>query len=136
MLTEKLLIVDDQGDLRHMLRIALGYGKYKMFEAATGAEAVQIAQREVPDVIVLDVMMPGDMDGFAACRAIKDDPAIKNCFVVLLTALDQATHIESGRTAGADAYMIKPFSPTQLVEIIETRGSAGLDMQVFRPGNR
>lgn len=121
MLTEKLLIVDDQGELRRMLRIALGYGKYQMFEAEDGSEAVSIARKETPDVVLLDVMMPGELDGFDVCRTLKSDPAFGNPFVILVTALGNPEKAALGRQAGADAYVVKPFRISRLIEIVEQR---------------
>jgi len=121
MMKEKLLIVDDQADLRKMLRLALGYGKYHLLEASDGEAALAVARAEQPNVILLDVMMPGRLDGIAVCRAIKSDPATAACFVVLLTALGQSADYAAGDAAGADAYMVKPFSPTKLVEVVEER---------------
>jgi DNA-binding response OmpR family regulator len=86
MLKEKLLIVDDQEDLRKMLRLALGYGKYSLLEASDGEAALALARAEKPDVVLLDVMMPGKLDGIAVCRAIKADPELAGCFVLMLTA--------------------------------------------------
>lgn len=125
-MNEKLLIVDDNGDLRRMLRISLGYGKYKMYEAATGTEAMQIAREEHPNVILLDVMMPGELDGFQVCEMIKTDPNLKDIFVVILTALSSADDRSEGYRVKADFYMPKPFSPLQLIEVIETRHKAAL----------
>jgi DNA-binding response OmpR family regulator len=121
MMKEKLLIVDDQEPLRKMLRLALGYGKYHLFEAGDGETALAMARAEKPDVILLDVMMPGSLDGIAVCRAIKADPELAGCFVVLLTARGQTADFAAGDTAGADAYMVKPFSPAKLVEVVEMR---------------
>ena len=121
MMKQKLLIVDDQEDLRKMLRLALGYGKYHLFEAGDGETALAMARAEKPDVILLDVMMPGSLDGLAVCRAIKADPELAGCFVVLLTARGQTADFATGDTAGADAYMVKPFSPSKLVEVVEMR---------------
>lgn len=120
-MNEKLLIVDDNGDLRRMLRISLGYGKYKMYEAATGAEAMQIAREQHPDVMLLDVMMPGELDGFQVCEMIKNDPDLKDIFVIILTALSSVADRTEGNRVKADFYMPKPFSPLQLIETIETR---------------
>jgi DNA-binding response OmpR family regulator len=120
-LQQKLLIVDDQPELRKMLRLALGYGKYRLFEAGDGASALAVARAEKPDVVLLDVMMPGELDGFAVCRAIKAEPGMADCFIVMLTARGQAADFASGNSAGADAYMIKPFSPTRLIEVVEMR---------------
>jgi len=121
MMKEKLLIVDDQEDLRKMLRLALGYGKYHLLEAGDGETALALARAEKPNVILLDVMMPGSLDGIAVCRAIKADPELARCFVVLLTARGQTADYAAGDAAGADAYMVKPFSPAKLVEVVEMR---------------
>jgi DNA-binding response OmpR family regulator len=122
---QKLLIVDDQPELRKMLRLALGYGKYQLFEAGDGMTALTIARAEKPDVVLLDVMMPGELDGFAVCQAIKSDPELRETFVIMLTARGQAADYASGDAAGADAYMIKPFSPTKLIEVVEMREKLG-----------
>jgi len=121
MTMQKLLIVDDQEDLRKMLRIALGYGKYQLFEATDGESALALARAEKPDVILLDVMMPGSLDGIAVCQAIKTDPELAHCFVIMLTARGQAADYVDGNDAGADAYMVKPFSPARLIEVVEMR---------------
>ena len=124
MLNEKIHIVYDNGDLRRMLRISLGYGKYKMYEAATGAEAIQIAREQHPNVMLLDVMMPGELDGFQVCEMIKNNPDLKNIFVIILTALSSEGDRSEGNRVKADFYMQKPFSPLHLIEIIETRHKA------------
>ncbi|TRZ57728.1 MAG: response regulator [Rhodocyclaceae bacterium] len=135
-MNQKLLIVDDQDDLRRMLRIALGYGKYVMFEADNGADALDIAEREHPDVILLDVMMPGGLDGFEVCRRIRQLAKTSEYmpYVAQLTARQQTADIEAGRAAGANIYIIKPYSPMRLVEIIESRANASATMTVVRPG--
>ncbi len=137
MMNQKLLIVDDQDDLRRMLRIALGYGKYVMFEAENGADALDIAGREHPDVILLDVMMPGGLDGFEVCRRIRElaSGGGYTPYIALLTARQQTADIEAGRAAGADIYIIKPYSPMRLVEIIESRATAPAAMTVVRHGH-
>ncbi len=136
MMKQKLLIVDDQDDLRRMLRIALGYGKYVMFEAENGSEALAVVEREKPDVILLDVMMPGEMDGFEVCRRIKQYARAEyfTTFVALLTAREHPEDIAAGRDAGADIYIVKPFSPMRLVEVIESRQQNVGPMAVVRPG--
>ena len=132
MMTEKLLIVDDQAELRRMLRIATGYGKYILFEAADGEEALAMAMKERPAVVLLDIMMPGDLNGLQVCKYIKQSPAMKDIYVILLTARGQSDDIEAGRRAGADAYMIKPFSPLRLIEVIESRHQSKGEMVVAR----
>jgi CheY-like chemotaxis protein len=119
-LTGKLLIVDDIGQLRKLVRYTVGYGLYEVHEAANGAEGIEKAKSLVPDIMILDVMMP-DMSGFQVCAAVKQDPRLKSVFVVLLSARDQPADIEEGKRAGADAYVVKPFDPQKLLEIIESR---------------
>lgn len=130
-LQQKLLIVDDQPELRKMLRLALGYGKYRLYEAGDGATALAIAQAEKPDVILLDVMMPGKLDGFAVCRALKSDLELTGSFVVMLTARGQPEDYVNGDAAGADAYIVKPFSPTKLIEVVEMREKLGKPVRAY-----
>ena len=119
-MNQKLLIVDDIGQLRKLVRYTVGYGVYEIHEAATGAEGLAKAQALVPDVVILDVMMP-DLSGFQICARIKQDPRLKHAFVVLLSARGEPADLEEGRRAGADAYVRKPFQPEKLIEIIESR---------------
>ena len=117
----KLLIVDDLPEMRMLLRLVLDYGKFHLLEAGDGATALALAQAEKPDVILLDVMMPGSMDGIDVCRAIKSDPALAGSYVVLLTALGEGADYARGDAAGADAYLVKPVSPDKLIEVVEMR---------------
>lgn len=114
MMREKLLIVDDQEDLRKMLRLALGYGKYLLFEAADGAAALEIARAERPDVMLLDVMMP-KKTGYEVCQQIRANPSLSGVKIVMLTAKGRDTEVAKGLDLGADAYMTKPFSTKDLV---------------------
>jgi CheY-like chemotaxis protein len=121
MLTEKLLIVDDIGQLRKLLRLTLGYGIYQIYETDNGKQALELARSLLPSVMVLDVMLPGGMSGIEVCAAIKSDAQLKSIFVVLLSARAQKADIEEGTRVGADAYVTKPFSPAHLIEVIESR---------------
>lgn len=121
---KKLLIVDDEGNLRKLLLVTLGYGRYKLYFAVNGAEALALAEEHEPEVIVLDIRMPGDIDGLEVCRRIKESPKLKNTYIVLLTGLAKDTDREAGMAAHANAYMVKPFSPEKLIELIETRPNA------------
>ena len=120
MLNQKLLIVDDIGQLRKLVRYTVGYGLYELHEAASGAEGLAKARAILPDVMILDVMMP-DMSGLEVCAAVKQDPVLKSVFVVLLSARGQKADLEAGRRAGADAYVTKPFDPQKLIEVSESR---------------
>lgn len=118
---KKLLIVDDEGGLRKLLLVTLGYGRYKLYFAVNGAEALELAEEHEPEVIILDIRMPGDIDGLEVCRRIKEHPKLKDTYIVLLTGLAKDMDREAGMAAHADAYVVKPFSPEELIQLIETR---------------
>ena len=117
---KKILIVDDQPQIRELVAITLQLSSYQILFAENGQQAIEIAQTEHPDVILLDVMLYGsDLDGLEVCRRLKKNPATENIPIVLLTAHGQMSDIEAGKAAGADDYFIKPFSPTALMKKIE-----------------
>ena len=113
----KVLIVDDQVDIRRMMSIALE-GDFELLEAEDGVTALKLVRVHKPQVVLLDVMMPGKLDGLDLCRLVKSDPALGHPQVVLLSARGQSQDIEAGMNAGADAYLLKPFSPLKLIETI------------------
>ena len=113
----RILVVDDQVDIRRLIRIALGRS-HEVAEAEDGAAGLAMARQFRPDLVVLDVMMPGGMDGLQVLDAIRDDPDIGGAKVILLTARGQAKDFEEGMSRGADAYVVKPFSPAQLANSI------------------
>lgn len=113
-----LLLVDDDRFSRRLLSATFQSGKYQIFEAQNGPDAVDLAQRQHPDVVLLDVMLVGEFDGLEACRRIKALPAPPR--VVLLTALGQQRDRELGMAAGADAYLTKPFQPSRLIELVDS----------------
>ena len=117
---KKILIVDDQREIRELVAATLRIGPYQIFQAANGPEALDLAQRERPDLILLDVMMQvGGMDGFEACRRIKTDLETSHSFVMMLTARGQKSDLEQGYAAGANDYFIKPFSPLELMAKVD-----------------
>lgn len=116
----RLLIVDDDRNLRKLLAATFNYGKYEIDEASNGVDAVRLAMQLQPDVVLLDVMLPGEFDGLEVCRKIKAQPSLKKVHVILLTALGQKKDREQGASAGADAYIVKPFSPMQLIELVDS----------------
>lgn len=113
-----ILIVEDQPDLRKLLRVTMSLGDVEIHEAENGQAALNMARALHPDVMLLDVMMPGGLDGFQVCSRIKSDPDMKNTRVVILTARAQATDIDAAQKAGADAYLSKPFSPLELIDLV------------------
>jgi len=117
---KKVLIVDDQPQIRELVAITLQLSNYQILLAENGQQAIEIAQTEHPDVILLDVMLDGsDLDGLKVCRRLKKNPATEDIPIVLLTAHGQMSDIEAGKAAGADDYFTKPFSPTALMKKIE-----------------
>ena len=116
---KRILIVEDQTDIRKLIRMTLEFESYEIHEASDGAFGLRMASAVRPDLVLLDVMMPGEMDGLQVCQAIKSNPALASMKVVLLTARGQASDREAGKQAGADEYLVKPFSPLQLMETVE-----------------
>jgi CheY-like chemotaxis protein len=116
---KRLLIVEDQADIRKLIRMTLEFEDYDIHEAVNGVEGLRKAIEITPDLILLDVMMPGELDGLAVCARVRADPALRQTKVVLLSARSQLQDFEAGTKAGADAYLAKPFSPLQLIESIE-----------------
>ncbi len=116
---QRVLIVEDQPDIRKLIRMTLEFEAYEIAEAPDGAQGLRMAQEIQPDLMLLDVMMPGELDGLQVCQRIKADPALAHIKVVLLTARGQASDLDAGQTVGADEYLVKPFSPLQLVDTIE-----------------
>jgi two-component system, cell cycle response regulator len=113
----RVLVVDDVATNRLLLRAKLSSAYYDVVVAESGAKALEIARREQPDMVMLDVMMP-DMDGFEVCRRIKQDPQTSHIPVILLTARDRAKDRAEGEAAGCDRYLTKPFSPLHLIDVI------------------
>lgn len=111
-----ILIADDHADLRKLIRMTLLGGPFTVIEAEDGVQALVGARRHRPDLIILDVMMPGELDGYQVCAAVKADPALRHVPVILVTARAQRADLQAGQEAGADAYLIKPFSPMELLE--------------------
>jgi two-component system, OmpR family, response regulator len=114
----RVLIVDDDPLIRGVVRAVLEDGSYVLEEAASGEEALLAADKHPPDVVLLDVMMPG-LDGFEVAGRMKKDRRLKDAIVVMLTAKDTPEDRRRGMEAGADAYFTKPFSPLELLTTLE-----------------
>jgi two-component system phosphate regulon response regulator PhoB len=114
-----ILVVEDQADIRKLIAMTLDFGEYEVHEAEDGARGLFMAEGLRPSLILLDVMMPGDLDGFQVCQRIKTDPRLRDTQVIMLTARGQKSDLEAGKAAGADAYLTKPFSPLELIDTVE-----------------
>ena len=118
----KILIVDDIDDLRSLIQqtfISLGKGAYDILEADNGMLALDIIASERPDLVLLDIMLPGMIDGFGVLNKIKTNPTLKDIRVILVSAKGKDSDAERGMVRGADLYFIKPFSPSQLFDAVE-----------------
>lgn len=113
----KVLIVDDQADIRRMMNIALGED-FDLLEAQDGLTALDMVRQHRPDVVLLDVMMPGGLDGLQVLEKIRADPRLKHTRVILVSAKGQVSDYDLGMQMGANAYFVKPFSPLQLLAAI------------------
>jgi two-component system alkaline phosphatase synthesis response regulator PhoP len=114
---QKILIVDDEPDILELIEYNLKKEGYQVFLARNGQEAVAEAKRSLPDLIVLDIMMP-KMDGIEACRIMRTMPEFKNTFMVFLTARSEEYSEIAGFNVGADDYIAKPIKPRALVSRI------------------
>jgi CheY-like chemotaxis protein len=115
----KALIVDDQPDIRKLIMLTMESEDFELHEADNGVDALHMARNLRPAVILLDVMRPGGLDGYHVCEQIKMDPDLRNTMVILLTARGQRTDIERGQSVGCDAYLVKPFSPIELLDTVD-----------------
>ena len=109
----KILIAEDERDIRDLITFTLGFAGFEVVAAANGEEAVNLARQEIPDLILMDVRMPR-MTGYEACELMKADPKLKNVPVVFLSAKGQDAEIQTGLQSGAVDYLLKPFAPDQL----------------------
>lgn len=114
----KILIADDEESIRRLVLATLQYGGHEIFVAKDGEEALEIIRRESPDMLILDIRMP-KIDGLEVCRRSKADPKASKMRVILLTGNATDSSRALGIEAHADAYLVKPFSPTALLREID-----------------
>ena len=121
-MTKRILVVEDQEDLRGVLRTLLTGSGYAMLEAADGETGVARAKSDRPDLILMDIQMPV-LDGYEATRRIKADPDLAGTPVIAVSSFAMKGDEEKARAAGCDHYVTKPYSPMQLLCVI--RGTLG-----------
>ena len=122
-MTQRILIVEDHADIRRLIRMTLEFENHEIHEAVNADEGLEAVRQLRPQLLLLDIMMPGQLDGLDMCRLVKIDPSLGMPQVILLTARGQSQDIEAGMNAGADAYLLKPFSPLKLIETIDNLGT-------------
>jgi two-component system phosphate regulon response regulator PhoB len=109
-----ILVVDDEEDVLELLRYNLEKDGFKVYTAVTGEEALEKTVSKIPDLVVLDVMLPG-IDGLEVCKKLKNNSKTSNIPVIMLTARGEESDIVSGLEIGADDYVTKPFSPKVVI---------------------
>jgi CheY-like chemotaxis protein len=114
-MTRKVLIADDEDMVRNLIKLTLKDDGYEIHEACDGIEALDKAREVMPDLIIMDVTMPGKI-GYQVCRELKDDPATRNIYIMFLTARGSSLSKETVEMSGGDAFLAKPFVPNDLRE--------------------
>lgn len=117
---KKILIVDDQPEIRELVKVTLEIGDYHLLSAENGQQALDIIRAEHPDIILLDVKMPGsEVNGLEVCRLVKANPGTAGIYIIFISASGQVYDVAAGKAAGADDYLVKPFSPSALLNKLE-----------------
>jgi CheY-like chemotaxis protein len=119
-MNKKILIVDDQPEIRQLLGMTLG-ADYEILAASDGTSALEAVRLHQPQAVLLDIMMPGQIDGLQVLSSIKSGAETKHIHVVMVTARGLADDYRLAHEMGADAYFIKPFSPLQLVNWLQEK---------------
>lgn len=116
----KIVVVDDNQALRILMRLTLELTEHEVIEAKNADEGLDLIKQHQPDVVLLDVRMPGRMDGLELCRLIRKRSELAHIKVIMLSAGGQQSDLEDGLSAGADHYIAKPFSPAALLQTLES----------------
>ena len=119
MSSQQILVADDEPALLRRLEFVLGRKGYDIYGVSTGKAAVEYLMSNRPDLVILDVMMPG-LDGYEVLSFIRSDERLAGIPVVMLTARAQLDDIQKGLSLGADAYLAKPFDPEELLSVVES----------------
>ncbi|HEY5593877.1 MAG TPA: response regulator [Nitrospiria bacterium] len=114
---KKILIADDESSLRFLLRKTLEGNGFDILEAADGKQALALAQKQVPDLIIMDVVMP-DLYGSEVCERLRKQPKTARIPIIIITANVNLYNEEQAKESGADYYMTKPFSPLKLKSLV------------------
>jgi DNA-binding response OmpR family regulator len=113
----RVLVVDDEAVIRQLIAINLELEGFEVHQAVDGLDAVDMARTVDPDVVTLDVMMPG-LDGWATAQRLRADPSTSRARIVMISARTRPADVERGRDSGADEYVTKPFDPDEVVAAV------------------
>ncbi|MCL2793377.1 MAG: response regulator transcription factor [Spirochaetaceae bacterium] len=111
----KILVIEDEDDIRELIAFNLELNNMDVLKAKNGEQGIEIAEKEHPDIIILDLMLPGGIDGFEVCRYLKKNTSTRDITVIMLTARAEDPDVVTGFEIGADDYITKPFSPRILI---------------------
>jgi DNA-binding response OmpR family regulator len=138
MARERILVVEDESDLREVMSYNLSREGYHVLSARDGGEGLRIAREKRPDLMLLDLMLP-DLDGLEICRRVRQDPNIASTPIIMVTAKGEETDVVLGLGVGADDYVSKPFSIKELIARVKAvlrRSDQGEDAESRRPLRR
>jgi DNA-binding response OmpR family regulator len=116
-MTYKILSIEDTTSFRRLIKMTLEFEGYEVFEAERGRRGLELARAQTPDLILLDLMMP-DMSGLEVCQELKKDARLSKIPIVLLSSSDDSDEIETCLQLGAQDYLLKPFRPAMLLDIV------------------
>jgi CheY-like chemotaxis protein len=116
-MTYKILSIEDTSSFRRLIRMTLEFEGFDVIEAEGGQRGLELARENVPDLILLDLMMP-DIGGLAVCQALKKDVRLSKIPVIVLSSSDDSNEIEECLQLGAQGYLLKPFRPAMLLQIV------------------
>ncbi len=131
--TTKILIVDDDSDLRSFIRLSIDNGKRVIAEAGTALDGLRLATKSPPDILLLDIGLPGHFNGFSLCESLCKNPQHHKLQVVVISGHGETEDIEQAKRLGVVAYIVKPFSPTTLVALIDQMESRFNEMLTIVP---
>lgn len=115
---KRILIAEDEPSIVLSLQFLLGEAGYDVITASNGSDAVALAERHKPDLLVLDIMLPV-VDGFQVCRTLRANPELRSMRILILTARGREHEVERGMALGANAYVTKPFGTRELMKTVE-----------------
>lgn len=115
----RILVVEDQDSIRRMIEALVQARGYQVTAVSSGAKAIDVALTDAPDMVLLDLNLPGQYDGFDVCQRLRNDPTTRTVPVVIISAMDDDESRARATAAGATAYYTKPFSPIALLKEID-----------------
>ena len=125
-MNKRLVVTDDQSEVRDLVRMILKTEGYELFEAANGEEGLGVIREQHPECVVIDLRLPGALGGLDVCRQMHADPVLKDIGIVIITCLDRRENIQNCQRFGVDEYLTKPFSFVDLVSAVERASAKGM----------